>query len=134
MKKYFFLTTAIASISFFIACGGDNNEKSSGSKDSSSATAATSGGAPAYKKLLGAITSDRYDCLTCHKLTEASTGPAYQDVANKYENTEANVTMLAEKIMKGGSGNWGSVPMVPHPTIPEDSAKQLVRDILAMRK
>ena len=135
MKKYFFFATAFASFSLFVACGGGNSEKTTESKDSSSSTAkASSGETPAYKKLLDAISTSNSDCLTCHKLSEASTGPSYQDVANKYENTDANVTMLADKIIKGGSGNWGSVPMTPHPALSEDNAKQIVKYILALKK
>ncbi|MDR0791674.1 MAG: cytochrome c class I [Chitinophagaceae bacterium] len=133
MKKYFIFTAAVTVFtSLFIACGGDNNEKNNASKEA--APAATSDGTQAYKKVLNTISANSYDCLTCHKIAEASTGPAYQDIANKYENTEANVTTLAEKVMHGGSGNWGSVPMVPHPAITEDSAKAMVREILALKK
>jgi cytochrome c len=74
------------------------------------------------------------DCLTCHKVEEKAIGPAYRDVANKYENTEANVSMLAEKIIKGGKGNWGEVPMTPHPALTEAEAKQMVKYILLLKK
>jgi cytochrome c len=132
MKKYFFFTAAFTVVtSIFIACGGDSNEKNNEQKE---ATPSTSDGTQAYKKVLNTISANSYDCLTCHKIAEASTGPSYQDIANKYENTDANVTMLADKIVKGGSGNWGSVPMVPHPAISEDSAKQIIKEIMALKK
>ena len=50
---------------------------------------------PDYQKGLALIASN--DCLTCHKVDEKVTGPAYRDVANKYDNTDANVKMLARK-------------------------------------
>jgi len=73
------------------------------------------------------------DCLTCHKVDETSTGPAYRDVANKYTNDEATLTMLANKIIKGGTGNWGQVPMTPHPALSENDAKQIVKYILLLK-
>jgi cytochrome c len=72
------------------------------------------------------------DCTTCHKITEKNIGPAYTDVAKKYENTEANVEELAHKVISGGSGRWGTVPMTPH-AISMDSAKEMVRYILSLR-
>jgi len=64
---------------------------------------------------------------------EKLTGPPYRDVANKYENTDANVKMLAEKIIKGGTGNWGTVPMTPHAALSEADAEQMVKYILLLR-
>ncbi len=74
------------------------------------------------------------DCLTCHKVREKLIGPAYQDVANKYESTDANITMLASKIIAGGKGVWGEVPMTPHPTVSEADAKQMVKYVLLLKK
>src|SRR5512135_2496774 len=47
------------------------------------------------------------DCLTCHKEDTKLIGPAYKDVAKKYENNDKNVKMLADKVLKGGQGVWG---------------------------
>jgi cytochrome c len=54
-------------------------------------------------------------------------------VANKYENTDANVKMLAEKIIKGGSGVYSAVPMTPHPALAEADAEQMVKYILLLK-
>jgi len=129
MKKYL-LTIAV--ISLVVACG-DNASNSSANTDSS----ANASGAndistnPDYQKGLQLIASN--DCLTCHKVDEKLTGPPYRDVANKYENTDANVKMLAEKVIKGGSGNWGTVPMTPHAALSEADAEQMVKYILLLR-
>ncbi len=74
------------------------------------------------------------DCLSCHRADEKLVGPPYIDVANKYENTEKNLDYLAQKIIKGGSGVWGQVPMTPHPALSEDDAKDMARYILSLRK
>ncbi|MBL0316715.1 MAG: c-type cytochrome [Flavobacteriales bacterium] len=73
------------------------------------------------------------DCLTCHKVDEKLVGPPYRDVANKYENTEANVKLLAEKIVKGGTGVWGQVAMTPHPTVTPENAEKMVKYILLLK-
>ena len=54
---------------------------------------------------------DASDCKTCHHATNKIVGPAHAEVAKKYEFTKANVSMLAGKIINGGSGNWGEIPM-----------------------
>ncbi|MEJ7692930.1 c-type cytochrome [Daejeonella sp.] len=74
------------------------------------------------------------DCLTCHKIDVKLLGPAYQDVAAKYPSTDENIAMLAGKIIKGGAGNWGDIPMAPHPSITEGDAKEMVKYILSLKK
>ena len=128
MKKYF---VAIAFLALLGACG-DNKTENKDAKAGGSATVATDNSAnPDYQKGLDLIAKS--DCLTCHKVSEKLTGPAYKDVAAKYENTDANVTLLAEKIVKGGQGVWGPIPMTPHAALSEDDAKQMVKYILLLR-
>lgn len=74
------------------------------------------------------------DCLTCHKVDEKLIGPSYVEVAQKYENTDKNVEYLADKIIKGGSGVWGQIPMTPHPALSADDAKEMARYVLSLRK
>lgn len=130
MKKYFITTLLLGLIA---ACS--NNSNNNNNSDSSSTTVAPAANDitanPDYKKGLTLIAAN--DCLTCHKIDEKVTGPAYRDVANKYENTDANVKMLADKVIKGGSGNWGTVPMTPHPALTEADAEQMVKYILLLR-
>lgn len=74
------------------------------------------------------------DCLTCHKIDVKMLGPAYQDVAAKYPATDENINLLAGKIIKGGAGNWGDIPMTPHPTISQDDAKEMAKYVLSLKK
>ncbi|MCQ4035022.1 c-type cytochrome [Kaistella montana] len=73
------------------------------------------------------------DCLTCHKSEEKLIGPSYLDIAGKYENNPANVDLLAEKIIAGGSGVWGSIPMSAHPGMSKENAKKMVTYILSLK-
>lgn len=74
------------------------------------------------------------DCFACHKVDDKFVGPAYKEVARKYEFNDKNVNYLAEKIIKGGSGVWGQVPMTPHPDIKQEDAKEMARYILSLNK
>ncbi|MFO1205768.1 MAG: c-type cytochrome [Burkholderiales bacterium] len=54
-------------------------------------------------------------CRACHAVDKKMVGPSYQDIAKKYKGDAKAVATLAEKVRKGGSGNWGTVPMPPSP-------------------
>ena len=57
------------------------------------------------------------DCKSCHTMDTKSIGPALKAVSKRYQTQAGAREMLAEKIRKGGSGNWGSYPMPPHPDL-----------------
>ena len=73
------------------------------------------------------------DCTTCHKTTQKSIGPAFIDIAHKYDSTEPNINKLIIKIKRGGNGVWGKVPMTPHPDLTESDAKEIVKCILSLK-
>jgi cytochrome c len=73
------------------------------------------------------------DCLTCHKEHEKIIGPAYADVAKKYKNTDENVAMLVSKVIAGGQGNWGEIPMSAHPNLSNEDAEAMVKYILSIK-
>ena len=72
------------------------------------------------------------DCKSCHKEAEKSIGPAYFDVAKKYQNDPNANTYLAEKIIKGGGGVWGEVAMAAHPSLPRSDVDQIVNWIMSL--
>lgn len=84
------------------------------------------------KNLVGYSLINSSDCLSCHKNSETFVGPSYAAIAEKY--TEADTEMLASKIIDGGSGNWGDIPMQPHPNLSKEDAKKMVEYILSMKK
>ena len=75
---------------------------------------------------------EKSDCLTCHKMDVKVVGPSYQEVADKY--TDADMDMLATKIIEGGKGNWGEIPMSAHAGMSKDNAKKMVAYILTLKK
>jgi cytochrome c len=72
------------------------------------------------------------DCKTCHALETKIVGPAHKEVAVKYEFTKANVSMLADKVINGGSGNWGDIPMIAHPDISRGDAEKMAMYVLSL--
>jgi len=71
------------------------------------------------------------NCLSCHALEKKLVGPSFKDVAAKYRGDKAAADRLATKIMKGGSGAWGVVPMPSNPQVNEAEAKRLATWVLA---
>jgi cytochrome c len=70
-------------------------------------------------------------CTACHANDKKVIGPAYKEVAKKYKGDAKATAMLAEKIIKGGQGVWGPIPMPPN-KVTDDEAKKMVAYILAM--
>lgn len=66
------------------------------------------------------------DCKTCHKPTEKSIGPAFRDVAIRYQHDPNMTSWLVQKIKKGGSGKWGEVMMPAHPTLKDEDIKLII--------
>lgn len=73
------------------------------------------------------------NCMACHALGNKVVGPAYKDVATKYSGDSSAEERLTQKVLKGGSGVWGSVPMPANPQVTEPEARTLVKWILGMR-
>jgi cytochrome c len=132
IKKFLALSLVVAAC---YACNNNETKSTTGADSAATKPAETAAADPAknpdYAKGLALIAGA--DCLTCHKVDEAATGPAYRDVANKYPNTDATVETLADKVIKGGSGNWGSVPMTAHDALSKDDAKAMVKYILLLK-
>ena len=73
------------------------------------------------------------NCLACHAVENKIVGPAFKDVATKYAGDKAASAKLAAKIMAGGGGVWGAVPMPANPQVKDAEAKQLVDWILGLK-
>ena len=75
----------------------------------------------------------KYNCLACHQIDKKAVGPSYKDVAAKYAGQKDAVDKLAAKVVKGGSGVWGPVPMPANAQVNDAEAKQLVQWILTVK-
>ena len=143
MKKVFAILCICAVIT---ACGGSPKTGSADSTAAANQTAKQSetsadtnankigtepaGGAtsPGAKLIAGS------DCLTCHKVDTKVIGPAYKDVAAKYPATQANIDTLVNKVISGGKGHWGDIPMAAHPQLKKEDVIVMVKYILSLKK
>jgi cytochrome c len=73
------------------------------------------------------------NCMACHAADKKLVGPSYKDVAKKYAGDAKAVDMLAAKIVKGGSGVWGAIPMPANPQVAEADAKKLASWVLSQK-
>ena len=87
--------------------------------------------APALADMALATTKN---CMACHAVDKKLVGPSYKDIATKYAGQADAVDKLAGKVVKGGSGVWGPVPMPANAQINDADAKKLVAWILAGSK
>ena len=73
------------------------------------------------------------NCMACHAVANKLVGPAYKDVAAKYAGQKDAEAKLVAKVIKGGAGVWGAIPMPANPQVSEAEAKTLVKWILAQK-
>jgi len=127
--KTIFSIFAIALI--LTACGSKKTEteKEDFGGPNETTAADNSGGADAIAQ--GEALVQASDCKTCHSKDNKIIGPSHMDVAKKYDFTADNVKLLANKIITGGSGVWGEVPMTAH-DIPMDQAEKMARYVLSL--
>jgi len=107
-----------------ISCGSGGEEKNA-VKDGLESN-------PIYQK--GMMLTERFQCMSCHKVDEKLSGPAYTEVARKYAGAgEATINKLAKKIIEGGSGVWGETMMTSHQNVTVVEAKEMVQYILMLK-
>ena len=129
MKKTFIM---IAAMGLFAACGGGDKEKKELTPEEKTEKTRTElSDNPIYQKALTII--ENSDCRTCHLIEEKNIGPAWRDVANKYADSANAIEYLSHKIINGGSGVWGQVPMAAHPTMSQDDAETLAKFVLLLK-
>ncbi len=122
------------------ACGSNNGGNNKTASDSTPAPSehqlgvdSASAGAehtthPGYAIML------QQDCKTCHTPDKQSTGPSFMMIAARYDSTKAGtVEHLAKKVISGGSGSFGTVPMTPHPSLSQADAETLVKYVLSYK-
>ncbi|RAJ10739.1 cytochrome c [Chitinophaga skermanii] len=120
------LAPLFLSAAFLAACGG-GDKKAEETKSEDHAAADNSMVKPQES---GEELMNGSDCKTCHKPDTKLVGPSFKDIAAKYPLNDENVKMLADKIINGGSGNWGETPMAPHSNFTENDGKEIAKHIL----
>ncbi len=87
-------------------------------------------GAPAFADQALATAKN---CMACHAVDKKVVGPGYKEVAAKYAGQKDAVDKLAGKILKGGSGVFGVVPMPANTQVSEAEAKKLAAWVLSFK-
>lgn len=129
MRKFLFVPLAFGVL---VACNSGSKSPEAKKEDTPAAANDLSGN-PDYKKGLALIAKS--DCLTCHAVEDKINGPSYREVANKYAGMpDTIVAHLAKKIIDGGSGVWGSIPMTPHAGLSQEDAEGMVKYVLLLKK
>ena len=77
--------------------------------------------------------AQKKNCMACHATDKKLVGPAYKEVAAKYAGQKDAVDKLAQKVLKGGAGVWGPVPMPANAQVSEAEAKTLVEWVLGQK-
>jgi cytochrome c len=72
-------------------------------------------------------------CFACHLADSPSAGPAYKTVALKYRDDAGAAERLAQKVLSGGAGVWGQIPMPPHPQHTPDQIRLMVAWVLSLK-
>ncbi|HYD97538.1 MAG TPA: c-type cytochrome [Noviherbaspirillum sp.] len=73
------------------------------------------------------------NCMACHAVANKLVGPSFKDVAAKYAGQKDAEGKLVQKVLKGGSGVWGAVPMPANPQVNEAEAQTLVKWVMSQK-
>lgn len=75
-------------------------------------------------------------CMACHQVAVKVVGPAYKDVAKKYVGDKGAVDKLTAKVIAGGKGVWGEIPMPPkggNTATKDEDIKKIVAWVLTLK-
>jgi len=73
------------------------------------------------------------NCMACHAVENKLVGPAFKEIAAKYKGDKSAEARLAQKILKGGSGAWGAIPMPANPQVSDAEALTLTKWVLSQK-
>jgi cytochrome c len=74
------------------------------------------------------------NCMACHAVERKLIGPSFKEIAARYASGgDAAVKLMASKIVNGGAGAWGAVPMPANPKVTADEAQKLAQWVLATK-
>jgi cytochrome c len=135
MKNSLFIGCLLFVTFFVFGCGKNSEQKDTRKKiDYIRPIPGVSEKIPAESAEKGEVLISYSDCYTCHKKDERSVGPAFADIAKRYPVNKVYINMLAQKVIIGGSGSWGTPVMTPHPNVSVEEAKLMVTYILSVKK
>lgn len=93
----------------------------------------TAGALVSNAALANADLAKAKNCMACHAMGNKVVGPSYKDVAAKYAGQKDAEDKLVQKVIKGGAGVWGAVPMPANAQVSEAESRTLVKWILSQK-
>ena len=131
MKKLIVGSSLVVLIALIACGGGDSSSK--GKEETAKPSEPSLSDNPVYQKGLSLVAQD--DCATCHQVDNKFMGPSYREIANKYANASAEEKKaVAQRIINGSTGIWGTVQMTKHSSITPENAEAIVDYILLLKK
>lgn len=73
------------------------------------------------------------NCMACHAVANKLVGPSFKDISAKYAGQADAPEKLVTKVIKGGGGVWGAIPMPANPQVSPADAQKLVAWILTQK-
>ncbi len=66
------------------------------------------------------------DCFNCHAVDQKRVGPQLLEIANKYRGKEDALEASVQRVLRGSTGVWGKIPMIPHSHHTADEIREMV--------
>lgn len=126
------IAAALAVLTGLAACQ-DKPPEAPANADAPRGNGPATAAVPARDGLTGEALARARTCLACHQVDRKQVGPAYQDVAARFNGNPEAIAILSTAIRKGGRGQWGAVPMPAQPQVSEAEAVELARWILSLK-
>ncbi|MEZ6126681.1 MAG: carbohydrate-binding protein [Planctomycetaceae bacterium] len=82
---------------------------------------------PGLKRMKGS------DCFNCHAVDQKRVGPQLIDIANKYRDKTDALEASVQRVMKGSTGVWGKIPMIPHGHHSTEEIREMVGWIYSLQ-
>ncbi|MFM9116291.1 MAG: carbohydrate-binding protein, partial [Planctomycetota bacterium] len=81
---------------------------------------------------LGLRRLKRSDCFNCHAVDAPRVGPPLIEIANKYRGQNGALEASVQRVLKGSTGVWGKIPMIPHSQHTADEVRDMVSWIYSL--
>ena len=114
-------------------CADEAKPAAGASAAGAAAVAAAPAASPAVDAVAAQTLATKHACMACHKVDAKLIGPGLKEIAAKYKGDKTAEATLSDKVKKGGAGVWGSVPMPPHPQVPDAEIKTVVQWVLSLK-
>jgi cytochrome c len=77
--------------------------------------------------------AQKNNCYACHAKDKKVLGPAFTEVAKRYQGSGDAVQTITQTIRKGSSGKWGAIPMPSNEQLSESDAATLATWIVSLK-